>query len=322
MRRQIKLKLLLIKTYLYKFFKNKKKLKKVAILSCSNWKNKVSDDLLIMNKLLHNGINASIVAWDCEEVSNYDLVIVRTIWGYEKNLEAFEEFLSKLESLNVKVLNNISVMKNNYYKDVQCKLLDKYEVPHINTYFVDKGTEDIESVVKNIKANIFNDLVIKPCISASGGNTYLISDDKSKSNVIDINKLNENYKDVISKSSLMVQPFINEIKDGEISIIVIGNTITHGVIRYPKPFNLKNGVTWFDNGKVNEKMKLLVDKVNMITEYHDVLYKRIDMVKIGDDYSIMEIELVEPDLFIRNVNDKVVKDFILDTLVNEIRKEL
>ena len=41
----------------------------------------------------------------------------------------------------------------------------------------------------------------------------------------------------------------------------------------------------------------LKEKYFKIKEYENALYMRVDLVKINDNYKVMELELVEPQLF-------------------------
>ena len=49
---------------------------------------------------------------------------------------------------------------------------------------------------------------------------------------------------------------------------------------------------------MDDKMKSIVDRCSNINEYKSALYMRVDLVKIDDNYKVMELELVEPQLFL------------------------
>ena len=49
----------------------------------------------------------------------------------------------------------------------------------------------------------------------------------------------------------------------------------------------------------SEELKVMInEKDTKIKEYENALYMRVDLVKIGEDYKVMELELVEPQLFL------------------------
>ena len=110
---------------------NKKRFnKRIAIVSCDKWVGKVKEDELLkfeLNKLL---VDVDIISWQDKEInySKYDALIIRSLWGYQDYIEEFVEYLDKLKKDNVKVFNNVDILKDNLNKHEQFKILDKYEI--------------------------------------------------------------------------------------------------------------------------------------------------------------------------------------------------
>lgn len=318
MRRELRQKILLLKVNFLSLFKDKKSNKNVAILSSKKWQNKVTDDILLRQELLKNNINAKIIAWDEQHnYKDFDLVIVRSIWGYEKDIFNFEKFLNRLSQNNNRVLNDISIMKNNYDKEKQFSLLEKYKIPHIKTIFIPKNSKDIISVVQK---NLNGEMILKPSMSASGNNTYLINSREDRKNTLSLEEINDKFGCINELTSLMLQPFIKEIDEGEISLIYIGGKFSHAIKRFPSVFNNKKGISYISN--IDKELLTLGEKVLKIKEYQGALYERIDVVKINDEYLIMELELVEPALFIKEVFDKKTRKDILENLVKAIKEKM
>lgn len=318
MRRELKQKFLLFKVNLYALIKHNSKKKSVAILSSKKWQNKVTDDILLKQELIKSNFNATIIAWDeTNDYSKYDTVIIRSIWGYEEDIEKFEKFLDTLTKNNIIILNSISIMKNNYYKEKQFELLDKYDIPHIKTVFIPKNTKDIISLVKE---NIEGEMIIKPSISASGKNTYLLNSNSKRKNIISLNDVNLKFEEINKTTSLMLQPFIKEIDDGEISLIYIDGKFSHAIKRFPSVFNENKGITYFAD--VPKNLLALGNRILEIKEYQGSLYERIDVVKKDNEYIVMELELVEPALFIKEVSNKRIQKEILAKLVLGIKEKL
>jgi len=270
---------------------------KVAIVSCDKWVGKVKEDLLLkfeLNKLL---IDVDIISWQDRDVdySKYDAIVIRSLWGYQDYIEEFYDYLDFLKKHNVKVFNSIDVMRDNLNKYKQFKLLDKYDVPHIDTFFLNK--DELDKIDKYSKK--YEDLVVKPIISGSGNNTFIISNTIKKNN-INSSEVKEKYKNVLNDFNdyLMVQPFVKEIEDGEISVVLFDNVVSHIVVRNTSIFNDKGSISVLGLDFFDKNMKAVVDKCKRIKEYQDALYMRVDLVKIGDSYKVMELELVEPQLFL------------------------
>lgn len=277
---------------------NKKRFnKKVAIVSCDKWVGKVKEDELLkfeLNKLL---VDVDIISWQDNTVdySKYDAIIIRSLWGYQDYIEEFVDYLDKLKKEKVKVFNSVEILKDNLNKYEQFKILGKYDIPHIETFFLKKDELD---KVKDINKE-HKDLVVKPIISGSGNNTFIISDTIEKNN-IKVAEVTDRFSNVLNEVNnyLMVQPFVKEIDDGEISVVLIDNKVSHIVVRNTSVFNNKGSISVVGLDAMDDKMKSIVDRCSNINEYKSALYMRVDLVKIDDDYKVMELELVEPQLFL------------------------
>ena len=277
---------------------NKKRFnKKVAIVSCDKWVGKVKEDELLkfeLNKLL---VDVDIISWQDNTVdySKYDAIIIRSLWGYQDYIEEFVDYLDKLKKEKVKVFNSVEILKDNLNKYEQFKILDKYDIPHIETFFLKKDELD---KVKDINKE-HKDLVVKPIISGSGNNTFIISDTIEKNN-IKVAEVTDRFSNVLNEVNnyLMVQPFVKEIDDGEISVVLIDNKVSHIVVRNTSVFNNKGSISVVGLDAMDDKMKSIVDRCSNINEYKSALYMRVDLVKIDDNYKVMELELVEPQLFL------------------------
>lgn len=284
--------------------------KKLAIVSSNKWINIVKEDILLKIELNNKLIDVDIISWQDKSIdySKYDALIIRSIWGYQDYIEEFINWLNMLKKNNIKVFNNVDILLSNLNKYEQFKILDNNNLRHIDTFFIKKENIDvINSIYKEYK-----DIVLKPIISGSGNNTYIISDNIKKNN-IEIKDVKEKFDKVLNKVNnyIMVQPFVKEINNGELSVVVINNEISHAAIRYTSVFNNVNQIRIINVNELGKKVLDIVKKCQNIKEYKDALYMRVDLVKIGDDYKIMELELVEPQLFFEfKQNELKLKEFV------------
>ena len=271
--------------------------KRIAIVSCDKWIGKVREDELLkfeLNKLL---VDVDIVSWQDKNVdySKYDAVVIRSLWGYQDYINDFIEYLDRLKKEKVRVFNSVDILKANLNKYEQFKTLDKYEIPHIETFFLKNSELDkLSKINKEHK-----DLVVKPIISGSGNNTFIISDTIKKNN-IQVTEVKDKFQNVLNdiNNYLMVQPFVKEIENGEISVILIDNKISHIVVRNTSIFNDKGSISVVGLDTMDDNMRSIVERCTEIKEYKEALYMRVDLVKVNDYYKVMELELVEPQLFL------------------------
>ena len=310
MRNYIKNEIFKIKKVNNKMFtkiNNRRFNKKVALISSNKYVNNVKEDILLKIELNNNYIDCDIVSWESIiDYKKYDAVIIRSVWGYQDKIEDFIKFINKLKEDNIKAFNDTNILLSNISKKEQFDLLDKYDIPHINTDFIYKDDINIE----NLNKYVDKDIVVKPIISGGGNNTYVISKENIKNN-IKLNEIENKYKDVLNdvNNYLMIQPFIKEINDGELSIVYIDNKLSHAALRYTNVFNNNNLIKLVNIKDIKDALEVS-DKVNNIIEYK-TLYKRVDLVKINDTYQVMEVELVEPQLFLEyRQNKKALKEFV------------
>lgn len=303
--KQINFHLFKLSNQAYVFFYRKKFSKSIAIVSCRRLKNKVKEDVYLKHSLNKLGIKADIIAWEDKSIDlkAYDALIIKSIWGFQHNLNAFYEWLDFIEQNNILLFNSVYVIRNSFDKEKQFMLLDKYEISHVDTIFLDNDNNINENVSRIWQDSYrkYDRLVIKPTISESGNDTYIISNEPEKNN-IKVNDIKNKFQNVNSK--LMLQPFIENINDGEISLTYISGKLTNAVIRYCDIFTNKNMAKDIELDKLDAELINLANKIIDIPEYKNNLYIRIDAVKTNKGYEIMEVELLDPNLFLTFIDDK------------------
>jgi glutathione synthase/RimK-type ligase-like ATP-grasp enzyme len=305
-------------------------MRKVGIVSCNKWINKIKEDLHLEKGLLTLGIDSNLISWEDPNVdySEYDCLIIRSIWGYQDRLEQFYKWLEHMKQKQITMFNSLELIENNIRKDVQFNILQRNGIPTVKTEFIYE--KDIlgsisNSVLEAIRKQFDGTklFVVKPIISGSGNNTYLIdlTGNNNRLNNIQISELNKLMNDIIKEKNngLMIQPFISEIDSGEISSIFIDGQNTHNVRRYPSIFNEKRNPELETD--MSSAMFELVRRIESIPEYRDYLYMRADMVEHNKQPIVMEVELTEPDLLTRYIPEEI-RDTAIKTLAKRIEKRL
>ena len=293
-------------------------MKKVGIVSCDKWIGKLEEDNNLKNALINLGIDAKIISWQQPLEEKYDLLVLKSVWGYQNFYKEFKNWLLYVKNNNIPLVNDVDMVLNNIMKDIQFNVLEKNNVDFIDTIFLDQP--------KLLNRNIFEMLedksyVFKPTISGSGENTYLVmnSNDKFVPNTIqkeDIVKIYNKMLDDNSDCKIMIQPFISEINNGEYSCIFIDGKLTHTMLRFPNIFHEKRRPYLVDN--VPDSIIQLARVVERIKEFNNYLYMRVDMVLVNGKAKIMEVELADPDLLTKYIDDSNVKSNVIKTFAKKI----
>ncbi len=269
-------------------------MKKIGIVSCNEWQGKIKEDLFLQQALQEQGVEGEIISWEDQDIdySKYDALILRSVWGYQHKYKEFKEWLLRIKKENIKLFNNPDQILKNIRKNIQFAYLVNNDIPHIPTIII-KREEDLDTLLETVTTG-----VIKPIISGSGNNTFLVSDPN-----LDKEHLKELLQ--IEDNGLMYQPFIEGIKDGEYACIYISNESSHNMLRFPGIFSEKDKPKYLES--IPEEVKRLADRVASLPDYQDALYLRIDIVINNGIPTIMEVELAEPDLLFKYIPDEEIR---------------
>lgn len=305
-------------------------MKKVGIVSCDKWINKIKEDLYLNKELISLGINSTLISWEDQSIdySEYDCLIVRSIWGYQDKLEKFYEWLEQIKQNQIRLFNTPEIIESNIRKDVQFSILKKHNISVVKTEFIYEKQlfGNISSSVLEVMKKQFVDtklFVVKPIISGSGNNTYLVDLEgySIRPNNVRIEELDTLFNGIIMEQNngLMIQPFISEIDNGEISCVFIEGQNTHNIRRYPSVFHEKKKQQL--ETSLSSDILELAKQVEAIPEYNGYLYMRVDMVEQNGKPIVMEVELTEPDLLTRYMSDEI-REPVIKTFAKRIEKRL
>ena len=265
-------------------------MKKVALVSSRKWCFRSRGDIALQEELCRIGIEAQIISWeDSVDWTEFNLVLLRSPWDYYEHYSEFCTWLSNLKREKVHLANGVDQIRNNIDKGLQMKHLQSCKVPLL-PYSVCKNIEEVD---KLYRSSCNGKIVVKPTVSASGHNTFLIN--LAQLNAYDqliaaANKIMADGFDVIA------QPYISSIQDGEHSLIYFYGHFSHALLRFPGILGKKKApvpleklnVAWIEAGQI----------ISTYLDAEELLYLRIDLVEFQGVIHIMEVEMAEPDLYL------------------------
>ncbi len=243
--------------------------------------------------LTEKGLNVSFQIWDDPKVdwSRFDLVILKSPWDYFDKIDAFYTWLDKLEQIGCRVLNPISTVRWNadkrYLKDIQDKGMDI-----VPTIWLEKGnTFNAAEAFEKLGSE---KIIVKPSVSGGAKNTFALNPTDAQAQTDTINSL-------LAEEAFLVQPFVEEIKTkGEWSFLFFNGEYSHTVLKTVKPGDFR--VQHFFGGTIHtpEPPAALLESAHNIVDHfaQDCLYARVDGVEINGQLHLMELELIEPFLFL------------------------
>jgi hypothetical protein len=284
---------------------------KIYIASSDKYIGKIQEDIYIRDTFRNAGLFSEIVTLkDIANISELsDVVILKSIWGYHICYKEFIKEISHLKKRGVKLVNDYNFI---FWNIDKYKYMDEINhmnvVPTTSLRFKANGTTaEIIDVISETGRRFNTDtLVIKPCISESGYLTFRY--DISKTNEIVIAALKNN-----KRLNFIVQPYRPTISEGEISVVMINGVSLYGVKRSPGIFNDKLDPMYLRLASVPSTIQReTIILKNFFSKKFGTLPNicRVDFLKVDTGYEILEVELIDPDLFFRFIPENMKKKVI------------
>jgi glutathione synthase/RimK-type ligase-like ATP-grasp enzyme len=243
---------------------------------------------LLRDALFAQGIRSEMAGWDDPNVdwASAELVLIRTPWNYVAHHAAFLAWAQRTAKA-VAMQNSIQIIEWNIHKSYLLELQAK-GVPVMPTLLLPKGT-----TAPDLSDAGEHELVVKPAIDGGGRGAMrsTINDPALIRHVIDIAK----------ERDVLVQPYAPEIaKQGEVSLIYFGGEYSHAVRKIPKSGDYRVQSRW--GGTVVEHTPTAAEFATaekaLSAAPGKVTYARVDMVDYQGTPTLMELELIEPELFL------------------------
>jgi len=243
-----------------------------------------ADDQLLIPHLRDFDIDAKAMVWDDEEIdwSEFDQVVIRSCWDYHLRLPEFFAWIAVVESRGVDLQNSGPLVRWNADKRY-LRRLEQSGITIPETHWLAENEEASLSDV--LAAHGWDCAVVKPTVSATAHGTRLVPGDT----------------DEILRGPAIVQKFMPEIQtQGESSFIFFHGEFSHAVCKIPASGDFRVQTQF--GGSVREAFpsRSLIDAATEVlgeVEYQN-LYARVDGVEREGKFVLMELELIEPILFL------------------------
>lgn len=277
----------------------------VTILTCQKYLNpkvittyeqNILDERKLITQALEDlGLKVHCAAWDDTEYdwSQTRSVVFRTIWDY---FERYDEFSAWLEIVKTKtqLVNSYDLIQWNIDKHYLEDLQDK-GVAIVPTEYVDTGS--YRSIAEVCLERDWQDVVIKPAIAGGAFHTHKVLEFERAD-------YEEVFENLVAERDMLIQPFVPTISSrGEASLMVFNGKFTHAILKKPKQGDYRVQDDW--GGTVHpysptqEEITFAEDCFKACSTMP--AYGRADILwgKNGD-ILLGELEIVEPELWIRN----------------------
>lgn len=261
--------------------------------------NGFNEHLDLLPYLRQKGLDIELQIWDDPGVdwAAYDVAILKTPWDYHQKIEAFRSWLDLLESLDVRLVNDYATVRWNldkrYLKEVSAAGFDV-----IPSVFLEQGWKaDLVALFEELHTE---SVILKPCISGGAKNTIAVR-------LGDASKAYGDVVELVRQGAYIVQPFMKEVQDGEWSHVFFNGVHSHTILKKPKAGDFR--VQQIHGGTI-ETLAPSKPEIAHAAAYvrhfaKDSLYARVDGLMVNGKFMLMELELIEPFLYLSYGEDAV-----------------
>ena len=227
--------------------------------------------------------NDKSIAWE-----SFDAAVIRSTWDYVPVRDEFLQFAKTVET-KTKLFNSCDVMRWNTDKKY-LSVLEGKGVPIIPTKFASSIDEALPAISWAFETA--DSIAIKPTV---GAGARLAGKATTKDEAIEFVK-----KIIEANRAVIIQPYISSVDDeGEKAIIVIDGEISHVAKKVPALTIGGHGDAAGQLEITNEVREIVKTISNSVSEWNDLLFARVDVVRMDEKLVLMELELTEPWLFMQ-----------------------
>jgi glutathione synthase/RimK-type ligase-like ATP-grasp enzyme len=256
--------------------------------------NVLTEDAAVVAALRDQGLAVTRLAWDDPDMDwrQTRSVLFRTTWDYFDRWPAFSEWLGRARS-QTRLINPDALITWNLDKRYLIALAGR-GIPVTPTRYVPRG--DAKTLAARLAGEGWAEAVVKPAISGAGRDTWRTP--------VPVSAADEaRYRALLDAEDMLLQPFLQSVLSaGEVSLIVIDGEVTHAVRKVPAQGEFRvqddhGGVVLAHTPAADE---VAVAEAAVAACEPAPVYARVDLVRgLDGGPVIMELELVEPELFFR-----------------------
>lgn len=272
---------------------------RIVLASCRQLPDGDGDDAGLVGALRRRGLHARWLPWDDPETESADLVILRAAWDYAERHAEFLAWTGRVRHL----LNAPPVVAWNSDKRYLGDLAAAGVAVLPSTFF-DPGE----------KARVpRGEVVVKPTIGAGSVDTRRFTERRdAESHAAEL---------LQSGRSVLVQPYDSRVEDGETALVFLGGEQSHAFTKgliLPPAGELP---PMHDSGTYAEEALTPADPDVELWELghaaldaasshlgvprNEFLYARVDLIGTGCEALLLELELVEPALGWRQLDENI-----------------
>ena len=267
----------------------------LAFATCDHQPLITADDQPLAAALQARGVDVTPIPWtelDPHAILDSPPILLRSTWDYHRIPTMFMSWLRALEDSGRATWNPPAIARRNidkiYLKDLEAKGV---AIP--KTRWLDRI--DSASIERALGEEGWAKAVLKPRIAATAYGTFLVERGTLLSD--------EDLAPARGSGALLQELIPEVVERGEVSLVYLGGTFSHAVIKRVKAGDFRVQKDFGGHVDVTTPAPaLLAFAGGVMTRVPSTcLYARVDVVESRRGPLLMELELIEPELYFLNV---------------------
>lgn len=263
---------------------------RIALATAEHLPQLSEDDNILHRALLARGHDATPVIWDDDvDWRSYDVVLTRSIWDYHLKHARFLEWLDQLDASGARVYNPTALMRWNSDKHYMLDLADR-GVRVTPTRVLHRGQP---ATLAEVAAEAgWQRVVVKPTVASTGWETWQADAPFTAEHEAQFERQKE-------AMNLLVQEFVEGVRNGERSFVFIGGEYSHCVLKRAAGDEFRVHIEWGGTVERIEPPREQIDWAEGVVAAvrEPWMYARVDAVAGADGLVVMELEMLDPELF-------------------------
>jgi len=272
-----------------------------------------ADDRLLIPALAAHGVHASAAVWSDPSVdwTTFDAVVIRSCWDYHLRHDEFLAWVAQLKRAGVALWNPPVVIRWNAEKGY-LRELGGQGVRIVPTRWIECGSAtSLHDVLRDAG---WNAAVVKPAISASAHETWRTSRDAAARD-------EARFRALVERGRVLVQPFMETVvATGEWSLVFIGGEFSHAMLKRARRGDFRVQSEHGGSASRGDPGVHVVEQARRALHAgaSSSLYARVDGCVVDGEFVLMELELIEPLLYLAEHPDAPAR--LASALVDRMRQ--
>ena len=282
--------------------------------SCPYISNVLKEDKLVQDALESENLRTIKKDWNDSSFnwSKTKTALFRSTWDYFDQFSNFQKWLYYVNN-QCFLINSFDQIKWNLDKHY-LQDLKNWGLPIPESIFLNKNSN---TNLKNIaKQKNWKHIVVKPTVSGAARHTYNLKNEE-------IESFQSKWIKLTNGEDFIIQEFQNNvIKKGEIALMIFGGKFSHAILKKAKKGDFRVQDDFGGTVQIIDPSKEIIQLAERTIKKlkPNPIYARVDVIINNDSQPvIMELELIEPELWFRFKEDSAKK---LGVLIKEFLNKL